>query len=109
VLEINLGKIPRFSLIPRSFSSEVPCPDRVICVEGENNSRKKNMEFHFLKQLLMCAEGSPNMGLNALLPEFHEKAGTKLHLCPYNDFFELIDYLVDTRYHSWEVGCKNSR
>jgi hypothetical protein len=31
---INLGKIPRIFIIPKSFSSEVPCPDRVICVEG---------------------------------------------------------------------------
>jgi hypothetical protein len=29
VLGINLGKIPRI------FSSEVPCPERVIYVEGE--------------------------------------------------------------------------
>jgi hypothetical protein len=29
--------------IPRNFSSEVPCPDRVICVEG---SHIKKQYFH---------------------------------------------------------------
>jgi hypothetical protein len=37
---IKLGIILMIFLIPRSFSSEVPCPDQVTCVEGWDECKK---------------------------------------------------------------------
>jgi hypothetical protein len=34
ILRIHFEKFPWIFLIPRNFSSELPCPDRVICLEG---------------------------------------------------------------------------
>jgi hypothetical protein len=43
ILGINFGKYCQDFFIPRKFSSEVPCPDRVICVNGGEKKEAKKM------------------------------------------------------------------
>jgi hypothetical protein len=59
---MNLGTIPRIFLM--SFSSDVPCPDRVICEEGWRSEIKSNRADSFFYSLVRARSSINAMSLH---------------------------------------------